>query len=78
MRRVLRQMWFCRREQSDLPVAADAHVLVHACGEVLLGADGEPLEFPSAESAERFALRFLCEPAFMRRATSATSALCAA
>ena len=75
MHRMLRQLWTCHRGQSGLRASSvAAHVLVHACGEVLLGADGEPMEFPSAESADRFARKFLCEPAFTRRAMRAPCA----
>ena len=36
--------------------------LVHACGEVVLDAGGDPMRFGSERDAVRFASRFLCEP----------------
>ena len=72
MHRMLRQLRNCRHG-SDL--SSDAvHVLVQACGEVLVGADAQPIEFASAQAAEQFASRFLCEPALTRRATCAPRA----
>ena len=64
MNRMLRQLCSRRRAGEVAPVAT--HVLVHACGQVLSGAGGEPLVFASAASASSFARRFLCEAAAYR------------